>query len=339
MDSILDRVGTTYPWTHFEIAVAFMAARCGTLDTLFERLLPYVQKTSVSEIHLDTSTWKTFWRSVDFVTPESERPLDSVEGIMPANYNELVHQIGAQRAPWFYLARFAEDPAGLLAELYPDVPQERRAALVSSALVIECPVDAAHVLLNVACPSEFGTTAVVASHAEAPLVEAPKPNAGSDPARAPRVVTRKSFFEMCGVPVHTSKKNKVILLFSSRQKECATLWGWRFPEFEFYFTAHLFQMLESDFLDFVRCVTVQEQAPHVQEFRKTMESMVASEDLVGLDINTVAAMMLASFEPNRVDAWRALGFAIDSTAARKAALFVQSFPTARLDLLTHLASL
>jgi hypothetical protein len=345
MESILDRVGTSYPWTYFEITVGFLSARCGTLNTLFEHLVPYISKTNVSEIELDTSTWKLFWRSLDFGAPGSEKPLDPAEGVMPSQYNDLVHKIGQHRAPWFFLSRFAEDPAGLLAEIFADIPQEVRLSILKSDMVTQCPVDAAHVLLSVASASDFGQTNVL-SNTETPGSESSvsqEASAACAPPllamQAPRVVTRKTFYDVCRVPVHASKKNKCLLLFTSRQKECATIWGWRFPSFEFYCTSSLFQLLDQDFIDFVECGMVDQHAPVVDKFRATLSQMLASEDLVGLDINAVAALMLASFEPNRVDAWRALGFAIDSTAARKAVLFTQSNPNARVDLLTHLAAI
>jgi len=337
MDSIIDRVGTAYPWTHFEISIAFLASRCGTISTLQEHLLPYVLRTSVSEIQLDTSTWITFWKSMDFENDAADIAMDPTDGIMHKNYTAICSKIGPKRAPWFYLAKFAEDPSGLLAEIYPDIPEEIRSGIVKSSLVQDCPQDTAHVLINIAAPSDFGQTRVLN------LTPDTEPPPHADPlllpAHPPMVISRKTFFECCKCPGHTSRRNKMLMLFTSRQKECASIWAWRFPSYEYHYTPPNFSLPETDFRDFVDCKMVAHDSPSIPIFKDTLKSMVAEEDLVDMSPDTIAAMMFASFEPNRVDAWRTLGFAIDATVARKATIFTQQNPNARFDLMQHLSTL
>jgi len=332
MQVVLDRLGTDYPWSKFEVALAVISEKFGTSQTIAKNIKGIIEGTNIGEIELDIGVWQSLLSYID-IDPSHEA-LDKVSGVVHDSYYALCDLTGKDNAPIVLLASVCEDPAGLMALEFPNVPDEIRAAWTYSKQLRETDMDVVHTLLAIAIPTPLGKMCVVQVEEEATHGHAALPVI----KRTSMVLSRSTFFVACGAPEHLSAKNRMIMLFSSRDEKCAAFWPWRFPSYTYINSARAFNVPIDDFAELRSCKFPVNDLPLVIEFTGTMKQMLAEEDFESVDENVILPMLMASYEPNRIDAWRSLGFSIDATTATKAASFVKKHPNARFQILSEIAT-
>jgi hypothetical protein len=332
MQVVLDRLGTDYPWSKFEVALAVISEKFGTSQTVPENIKGIISGTNIGEIELDIGVWQSLLSYID-IDPSHEA-LDKVSGVVHDSYYRLCGLTGKENAPIVLLASACEDPAGLMALEFPNVQDEIRATWTYSKQLRETDMDVVHTLMAIATPTPIGRMMVVQIEEEATHGHAALPVL----KRASMVLSRSTFFVACGAPEHLSAKNRMIMLFSSRDEKCASFWTWRFPAYTYNYSARVFNIPIDDFSDIRACKFHVNDLPLIMEFSNIMKQMLAEEDFKSVDPHVMLPMLMASYEPNRIDAWRSLGFSIDATTATKAASFVKKHPNARFQILSEIAT-